>query len=341
MKNHIKTISILCATTVFFSCKKEKPPISIPGVGCSSTNCPEMYEKRTSEYPDTLHFTNSPPNCMTMFEETYNQKWIYSGFSVNPNNKFEFAVVRYNPNELPSSREICIYNFCKNEIKVISNDALGSTSWSIHDWILYVGYDLNLYRIKADGTLKETFNNSGTAMRPIWSPNGNKFIYKNITDNPNRLRICNEEGEIIKSIIGNFKSWNWINDSEIIYTDDGYIKTFDIESENVSIIMNQPIEDLENLENVGLIPINDKIYFNSFEGLYVLENNGEKSLLETSYLSYDIIDVHVLDSKNLMFNRATIDTSAYPCTTKVTFYNSIYDIETQSERYIKKLTELK
>jgi hypothetical protein len=335
------SVIIAFGMLVIFGCKKEKPPIPLLGVGCSSTHCPEMYQKRTSEYPDTLHFTDTPPNCMTMFEETYTQKWIYFGLSINPKNKFEFVIARFNPENSQTGRQLCIHNLCNNKFEILTDNALGAASWSINDWILYIGYDLHLYRIKPDGSEKENLSNGGVNKNPKWSPDGTKFVYKNITDNPNRLRICDENGELIKTITGNINSWNWRSNGEIIFTDDGYIKVFDLEDESVSTIMNQPIENLENLENAGLIPIENRIYFNSFNGLNVLENNGDNSLIEESYLSFDIIDINSLDDDHLIFSRATIDTSAYPCTTKVTFYTSIYDIETQSERYIKKLTELK
>lgn len=342
MESKLKnSVIIAFGILVIFACKKEKPPIPLLGVGCSSIHCPEMYQKRTSEYPDTFHFTDTQPNCITMWEEFHLQKRLYGMHFVNPNNEYEFSTIRTDPdNPQLGAGELCIYNFCSNQINVLTDNARSSTSWSINDWILIAGDDFHIYKIKSDGTNKEKLTNGGINIRPKWSPDGTKFVYRNKADNPNRLRICDENGELLQSIMATTESWNWLNNDEVLFAHDGYIKKYNLVDESITIIMNQQIESLQNIY-ISLTPINDEIYFVAFDGLYVLDSNGDHYQIESNYYTYQVNAITRLNDDKLLLYRSAIDTSAYPCTVYATRYTSIYDIETQSERYIKKLTELK
>jgi hypothetical protein len=269
------------------------------------------------------------------------KKGIWGMHFVNPNNKYEFSTIRTDPsNPQLGAGELCTYNFCSNQIKVLTENALQSTSWSFDGWILYVDYNLQVCRTKSDGTNKETLTNGGINNYPVWSPDGSKFVYRNITDNPNKLRVCDKNGDPLQSIEVTTQSWNWLNNDEVLFAHDGYIKKYNLIDESTTTIMNQQIESLQNIY-ISLTPINDKIYFVAFDGLYVLDSNGDHYQLESDYYTYKVNAITRLNNDKLLLYRSAIDTSVYPCIVPTTRYTSVYDIETQNERYIKKLTELK
>ncbi len=336
MKTLIKISSlffILFLTVIVFSCKKDKVPSieDLLPVGNSGDYCPEMYNQRTRAYADSIHKVNNLPGCIVGAEHILLEEYYYNEPILNPNNPFEFAFIR-DTDELGWNAELCVYNFCSNETKVLTDVVGYDIDWSVKNWILFTGKDLQLYKIKSNGDSLKQLTDTGTWNdKARWNPDGTKYLY--FDADAIIHKICDENGTLIKSFSNNMAEFDWLSDEKIVFARSSGsqldIKEYDIET-GVEVL-------LYSQANIGSgEPIHvheEKIYFTSQTGAYLYEN-GNATLFDSNYVTYSSGYPQYLTHNKVLLQRFIGDTTYYPCTSYWTTYISILDLSDNTEEYV-------
>ncbi|MGM0480112.1 MAG: TolB family protein [Bacteroidota bacterium] len=332
----IKIYSILLILLTIVSCNKDKvQPIEDGLPGSGGDYCPQMYTQRTAAYADSFHKVNNMPSCVVGPEYLNLEEYVYSDPILNPNNAFEFAFIRDegNSNQSPGwNSELCTYNFCSNEMNILTDVVGYDIDWSAKNWILFTGKDYELYKIKSNGDSLTQLTNTGTWNdNAKWNPDGTKYLY--FDADAIRHKICDEEGNLIKDFSNNMAEFDWLNDEKIIFSRSSgselFIKEYNIETDSEELLYSQPHEGSGEPLSVH----DGKVYFTSETGIHVYEN-GAETLLDSSYFTYTAGYPQELTENKILLQRFITDTTYYPCTVYSTSYISILDVENNTEQYI-------
>ncbi|MDX1652172.1 MAG: hypothetical protein R3277_06750 [Brumimicrobium sp.] len=260
------------------------------------------------------------------------EPYVYNDPVLNPNNPFEFAFIRKDPNQLGWHAELCVYNFCSNEMKMITDLVGYDIDWSAKDWIIFTGKDLQLYKVKPDGdSLIQLTNTGNYNYKARWNHDGTKYLY--FDADAIRHKICAEDGSLIKDFSNNMAEFDWLNDEKIVFSRSSgselYIKEYDLETESETLLYSQAHQGSGEPVRVH----GDKIYFTSETGIHVYEN-GVETLLDSNYLTYSAGNPQYLAEDKILLQRHITDTTYYPCTEYWTVYISILNLNDNTEEYV-------
>lgn len=193
----------------FFSCEKDskyKPVYdAIPCKGYEQTSKP--YETIDTSPLTFQHF------CFD-FELFYPDKYVYWHPCARPNSDQEFCYLR----RAAQGYELWKFNFCNGNAFKITDKVNYFPQWSIKDWIIFTGLDLQLWKVRSNGNGLVRLTNTGNYNNYAkWSPDGTKYIY--LDASLNKLRISNEDGSLYKIISTPMPVYEWYSDHEILFTD--------------------------------------------------------------------------------------------------------------------------
>ena len=325
MKNLIYFIIFI---VILLGCKKEQP--KLPNTTLTD-NCPEQYIERSTPLPDTLHKTDSYPITPGTYMFDYQTKFLLESPVSNPNNPFEFAFLRKLSENISPSYELCIYNFCTNELNVVTDVVSYSLDWGANNWLIFIGAGNQAWKIKPDGSGLTQLTFYGEPITGAkWSPSGNKFVYSYFGS----LYIANENGENISQFSLNLSGsfWTWKGNNIILYTNiQGDINTLDITTGNQENIFSS------NIEGIGPVSVDneDNIYFNSSDRLYALPFTGQLTQLDTNYFTFRAYYPQALGNNQLLMLRYVSDTSEYDNNIVLqSQYFSLFNLNTKEERII-------
>ncbi|MEX1191079.1 MAG: hypothetical protein WEA99_03835 [Brumimicrobium sp.] len=332
---YIKIYYVLLIFLAIVSCRKDKVPEleEVIPIGSGGDYCPEMYEQKTKAYADSFHKVNNMPTCIVGPEYLCLEEYTYTDPILNPNNSFEFAFIRTNPNEMNWNDELCVYNFCTNEMNILTDQVGYDIDWGAKDWILFTGKDLQLYKIKSNGDSLIQLTDTGTWNdKAKWNPDGTKYLY--LDANANTYKICDEENTILKEFVISMAEFDWLNDEKIIFSRSSgtelSIKEYDLETESEVLLYSQAHEGSGEPLSIH----EEKIYFTSETGVHVYEN-GSETLLDSSYFTYTTSYPQYLAPNKILLQRYITDTTDYPCTVHYMTYISILDLSDNTEEYIE------
>ena len=318
---------LIIITAFLMSCKKEQH--KLPDITLKNY-CPEKYQARSTALPDTLHKTDAFPITPTTYIFDYQTKYVLDLPVPNPNNPFEFTFLRKLSENIGLNSELCTYNFCTNELKVVTDIVLYGLDWGVNNWLIFTGPQHQIWKIKPDGTglTQLTFNSGAPSIRAKWSPNGKMFVYNHFGS----LYIADEFGENIESFNVNSEDWCWKDNSTILFTQNqGKIQSLDIS--------NGDIEEVYNANSHGMSPISvdedNNIYFNDMQGVYSLSSSGQLTQLDTNYFTFLGFQPKPFGKDQLLMLRLISDTSEYENNIVLrSEYLSLFNLNTHEERII-------
>lgn len=339
----LKTIGLVVILSAS-SCKKD-PSINSDNPACpiipSNTDCnlDAFKSNNRTEHYEELYFGTTIPLCLSLPQFRLTGKYSYKNNCVNPRNKNEFAFLRWENNmQAGDNSDLCVYNMCSNTLKIIANHVAYSLDWSVKDWIIYTGFDRNLWKIKSNGdsltqlTFTGPFNNNAK-----WNNDGTKYLYAAVNQG---MRISFADGIQKKLLPVQMQSWDWLTDDELIYS----ISTGTVLKINKYIISNNETTTLATLTGPGSqVNVIDKYaYFHttngqSASGLYKLEiMSNILILLDTIYPSYGAIFLEPVTSDLILLNRVISDTTGFDsCIVYQKRHLALFNWKTKEERKLQ------
>ena len=89
-------------------------------------------------------------------------------------------------------------------------------AWGSKNWVVFASS--SLYKFKSDGTGFARMNISGISSRPIWSPNGEAFVFANFGNAPGLLHmIADIEGTMLDTIQA-IRPFDWFESDSLLGT---------------------------------------------------------------------------------------------------------------------------
>ncbi|RFC54326.1 hypothetical protein DXU93_07815 [Brumimicrobium aurantiacum] len=260
----------------------------------------------------------------------------YTSPIVNPTNPFEFIFMRSNILQGGASYELCVYNFCTNNTKVITEDfAVNSyIDWSVKDWIVFRGENSDIYKVKSNGdSLTNLTNTVDLCGDPKWSPSGERLLYYD--ESNYEYSICNEDGSVIESFFVSMDSYDWLDEENLIYlksmNSNIYLRKFNIQSNT-----HQDLTVLNNIATAEPIEVNGSTaFFTTSKGMYKYESN-QTTLIDTNYFTYYSMNPQRLLGSKILTRRIIGDTTGMSeCEYYYGSFLSILDEATGEERRVK------
>jgi hypothetical protein len=270
-------------------------------------------------------------------------RYEYSHPVFNPNNTNEIIYLRTDyENGSFSKQELWKYNFCSDETSYITDLALYGIDWSSKDWIIYTGYDQNLYKIKSNGdSLTQLTNNGEFNSWAKWNDSGNQYLYRQ--EGISGLLIADERGEILDTLDGLLVSqWSWDND-RVFFTGG----TFDNRSRfgEYDIINNEIIVIDSTLTRLlGAIKYNESanelafLFGNkAFSFHNLITSQVEQRITGYDNRTYSTFDLSP-DGKTIICSRSNL-TQVDACTIEGDQFLHLIDITGENERVLSIIPE--
>ena len=113
------------------------PPPPLCPVGLDAVTKPAV--NLDTMYPITCPFENY----------IHPEHYQYSFPSFNPNDPDEIAFRHWDTESF--KLELCTFNFCSGELKVIADNAIEDIDWGKSGWIVFEGTDLQIWKVKPNG----------------------------------------------------------------------------------------------------------------------------------------------------------------------------------------------
>lgn len=331
MKNNYLLIFLL-SIIIALSTQCKKKDIKTPNQS-NTQYCPQQYDLRSEPYPDSFVKLDILNPCPVSPQIFYLEDYLYDEPTLNPNNPYEFAFLRIDPNVIGFEFKLCVYNFCTNQTTVLTDLARGGLDWSVKDWIIFTGLN-GSSKIKSNGDSLTQLANIGFDSR--WSPNGERYLYRDAQNQGGTpMKIADESGNILSSIPFLMSTWNWLNENEIIYSNTGNNKLskYDLNSGVSTTILSQagigPSGDHLNIDD------QDKIYTQIDEGMIRVDLSGNVELLDTNYITFNSGYSQRLFGSKILLKRWVLDTTNInSCEEHYATYISILDESTGKERRV-------
>ena len=173
--------------------------------------------------------------CPLSWVELYPERYRYLSPSFNPNNTEEIAFVRRD-NEAFEFR-LCILNLCTGKLDILEAEAFKDVDWGANGWILFRKLDLQLWKIRPDGSGQERLTSLGENSDPIWDNNGERIAYS--LTNTGEFFILDSEGNVLETIesMRHRGAFDWSEDDYLITggeqltPDSYYIGYYDINND--------------------------------------------------------------------------------------------------------------
>lgn len=270
------------------------------------------------------------PPCVSGPYYVQTTEYIYSNPLVNPHNPFEFIFLRRVNGS--NSRDLCRYNFCDNSVDVITQNVNYSLDWSVDDWIIFTGLNLQLWKVKSDGTQLTQLTNTGNFNNHArWNPDGTKYLYYDADLGTSNMRISHADGSLDRILNVYMHRWTWLNNEEILFSTPSDVNKLNLESNVVTHLVSLSGTGVSNMYNKD-----NSLFLTSSDGFYEFNLvTNELNLIDSTYPSYGALHVHPISEDYLLLNRTISDTSAFAqCTIYQTRYLSLFNRQTMEEKWI-------
>ncbi|MEO1263184.1 MAG: hypothetical protein AAFZ15_30520 [Bacteroidota bacterium] len=153
-------------------------------------------------------------DCPLSWVEIYPERYRYLSPSFNPNNMEEVALIRLD-NQTFEYR-LCILNLCSGELDVLEAEAFNGVDWGTNGWILFSKLDLQVWKVRPDGSGQQRLTSIGENSSPIWNDEGDRIAYS--LTNTGEFFILDEEGNAVDTVKGmeNREACDWSATNKLI-----------------------------------------------------------------------------------------------------------------------------
>ncbi|MEZ4939960.1 MAG: hypothetical protein R3D58_03770 [Saprospiraceae bacterium] len=274
-------LPFLFGICLFFACKDSPEPFN---PDCTFDYTAPAYNL------DTLFPYLDP--CGVLTDYTMPERYGYYDACFNPLNNNQIAFVRHDYSTFPVTIELCTFDFCTGNLKVLTNVCFLSPDWGAADWIAFRGKDKQIWMIKPNGDslTQMTFTNSNHAS-PQWDDKGEKILfYETFPQYFNHI-VMNIEGQRLDTIVGlNTPAVNWDGfnivtsnrpSSSTIYTNYIYLRNSvgDI-LKTLETIPVPPDNSLDStVYSLDIYSNNDLIYWSFPRQINVTNFSGQRGLV--------------------------------------------------------------
>ena len=166
-------LAIIVFSSVIVSCQDDD---SLPEIQ-TSTSCMVAAGVPVVNYDTVI---TMGPLCIHGFEYESVADYEYSHPVFNPKNENEMIYFRNNYGAPGiGKQELIKYNFCTEEVVVLTDYALHSIDWNNDDWITYTGYDQNIYKMTANGDSSSQLTYNGRFnQKTQWNDAATHYLYR-------------------------------------------------------------------------------------------------------------------------------------------------------------------
>ncbi len=325
MKN-IVYLSILCFLIIY--CKKETLILHN-----------ECDVSQTRLYENVYHGEVIKSSCGVDGVE-YPESFLYLQPASNPKNSNSFCFIKVNSKGL-RQHKLCIFDFCTNQTNVLPTNIFYTPDWSIKDWIVFTGTDLQLWKIKSNGDSLIRLTNTGDYNNHAkWNNSGTELLFFDATKGTGTLSIVDETGKTIKTIKQSANSWDWYDDNTIIFFenvafvgDTLNLCKYDLKKDAKSLVLAIPNE----IE--GTLSVTDNfVYFNTTkDGLRKLDikTNKVTDIQESYHRRSDGSAFYNSTPSKIIYQRVLKDTiKEQPCKYNYRSHIAIMNLDGTNERQV-------
>ncbi len=237
-KRYLLNLSLLLIIAfVINSCRKDKEIKQIPNIPIiPNDNCANAYDSRCKPY-DNLYMGTIATQCTFSPFTIFLDKYVYWHTCVNPNNPNEIVYLRREIGvQQGNDFDMFKFNFCTGENTLLTNHVAYSPNWSVKNWIIFTGKDLQLWKIKSNGDSLIQLTNTGNYNNEAkWNTNGTKYIYFDVSLGNSILAVSNENGVILNTFPNVGSITGWLDSLNILNTSNNNLMKTNVLSNNTEI----------------------------------------------------------------------------------------------------------
>ena len=300
---------------------------------CESTDCTEEFTI-PADNSDTIFMFTCPA-----YVYEYPGPYQYLDACFAPLNSNLIAFIRMNVQTIPYQFELCTFNFCSGQFRILTDKAFSDPDWSVKNWIIFRGRNAQVWKIKSNGDsliqitgVNDNFNN------PRWDALGNMFLVSSWTD----VIVSDENGEFIDSINHPKKHFDW-DGQKIAYvfpnnpdrSDDLYIS--DWSNQFVQQIDESPLDPSGEdgfIQSIALNPVKGEVVWTGARRVCITEFGGNRRQIATISNNnwYERVEVSG-DGKKLLLGRVDRRLTG-PCTVEERYSLYLMEYDGSNERKI-------
>lgn len=334
--NFIKRLNFILLMLVFIvsSCHDDDIIIS------ENISCTENTGELVQNYDSTIVIT-----CPIMFDYIHLNQFDYTQPVFNPTNPDEIIYIRVD--NVGGNKEVWKYNFCTDETKFITDKASYGIDWSSKDWVIFSGFDKQLYKVKSNGDslIQLTNNNNLFHNDAKWNEEGDFYLFEVfLTSDPIRLLISDENGNITDTLppcVGTV-SWNWDNE-KIFFSNTAedasntYYGEYNQNTREIQQLGSLPINgnSFNAITNVKYSSSSNSLYWNnSYHIAKHSLNNSDVEYLTTGFDNRLYINIDVSPTENVIITSRSNLRQIDECTIEGETALYLIDVTGEKERRI-------
>jgi hypothetical protein len=260
---------------VFWACCPDETPMPTPE--------PDYYAPHLLEIKDT-QLIDMPPRGSIPGVNIMRGTMYFSPF-FNPNNPYEIAYAQGDSATSPFDYGIYKFNFKTGKKTLLVPKAYQLSDWGENGWLLYTGYDAQVWKVKENGdSATRLTNNSDFGLSAKWSPNQQYFAYSV----GQQVKIARYNGEAVKSIRKFANALCWMNDTMLSYDNYANIFSLNINTEISNIIRNFGDVGVTTWQSPQKVSYVAKDRGNGYRGFFAKYdyNTGQTDTIRQLYNSY-------------------------------------------------------
>jgi len=313
-----RAIFFFAIVSVISSCYDDDGMPMPPVVTCAQGL--DEFAETATEIDDPT-FRACGDTCIVDCEELYSSAipYDYTTPCFNPNNGDQLVYYRFDNTAFNAGSEIWVADFCKNEKKMIVNNALYGLDWSVRDWLVYTADDQNIWKVKSNGDSLTQVTFVGDYNRyPKWSPDGGRIAFNAEIQGSQYFFIAESNGNVIDTLdeLSFSRAWTWIDEDRIGFVTGMYngsittqtIKIINIQSDSVNLLNNLIMEHDSLLLSISPLLSENSIALCAlgFIGMTNLET-GEFKILKKSLTQEGYWNFSIRPSENeILINKSII-----------------------------------
>ncbi len=332
----MKNVFFLTVIIIFSNCQHKPIIDSTLGASCK-------YEKSVPAINVDESF--QIPWCVGGPLPTYIDRYQYLSPSISVNLDDIIAYTKIDFENIGLERwQLWTYDFCSNEHHFLTMNAVGHIDWNKNDWIVFTGFDNQIWKIRSSGTELTRLTNNGVNLYGTWNPDGTKIIYRNQVGSNVIQLIMDEQGNNLDTIneIQVALDFSWEVESKIYFIGNGIAQPVSNPGLWYLDLNTRQLHNIEYLETrdyntsfLKIVPSKNKLFWSSYLKFgYTSSTSGIRNTLLEGYDNRHYGDFDISrDGKIGVINR--IDrTNIDSCS--IDNKNSLYliDMETEEERKI-------